>query len=245
MQVYSVAIIQVNDAAHIHVNCNAATHVSAAQRCSQEARISVAPEELDNVSTIFLVFLTLEVAMSDGPHRSLRMPRGWKKLAKRADNKAYAPEEVRDALPEALEHDWRAEVPDSVCKRVRDILGDKQSSLFGDQRADRLEALRGEAAGYALGNALLDYAIEAAARGRCGDEALRGRGRQGIDGSRRARRPPGRRTLLPRVHAPPCRPCPRTNRNRGNAVGYRRHCRAARRHRQERTLAAGQADEPR
>ena len=110
--------------------------------------------------------------MSDGPYRSLKMPRGWKKLAERADNKAYAPEEVRDALPEALEHDWRAEVPDSVCRRVRDILGDNQSSLFGDQRAERLEALRRETAGYALGNALLDYAIEAAARGRCGDEAL-------------------------------------------------------------------------
>lgn len=111
--------------------------------------------------------------MSDGPHRSLKMPRGWKKLAERADNKAYAPEEVRDALPEALEHDWRAEVPDSVCSRVRDILGDSQSSLFGDQRAEWLEALRGETAGYALGNALLDYAIHAAVRGRCGDEALR------------------------------------------------------------------------
>ena len=111
--------------------------------------------------------------MSDGPHRSLNMPRGWKRLAERADNKAYAPEEVCDALPEALEHDWYAEVPDSVCRRVRDIFGDSQSSLFGDQRAERLEALRGETAGYALGNALLDYAIEAAARERCGDEALR------------------------------------------------------------------------
>lgn len=111
--------------------------------------------------------------MSDGPHRSLKMPRGWKKLAERADNKAYAPEEVRDALPEALEQDWRAEVPDSICRRVRDILGDNQSSLFGDQRAERLEALRGETAGYALGNALLDYAMEAAARGHGGDGALR------------------------------------------------------------------------
>ena len=53
--------------------------------------------------------------MSDGPYRSLKMPRGWKKLAERADKKAYAPEEVRDALPDALEQDWRAEVPDGVC----------------------------------------------------------------------------------------------------------------------------------
>ena len=183
--------------------------------------------------------------MSDGPHRSLNMPRGWKRLAERADNRAYAPEEVRDALPEALEHDWHAEVPDSVCRLVRDILGDSQSSLFGDQRAERLEALRGETAGYALGNTFLDYAIHVAARGTMRRRSVAGSGWQGIDGSRRARRPSGRRTLLPRVHTPPCRSCPRTNPNRGNAVGYRRHRRAARRHRQERTLAAGQTDGPR
>lgn len=111
--------------------------------------------------------------MSDGPHRSLRMSRGWKKLAERADNKAYAPEEVRDALPDALEQDWRSEVPNSVLRHVHDILGDNQSSLFGEQRAERLEALRREAAGYALGSALIDHAIDAAMRGRSGDEALR------------------------------------------------------------------------
>lgn len=111
--------------------------------------------------------------MSDGPHRSLNMTRGWKRLAERADNRAYAPEEVRDALPEALEQDWRAEVPDSFCRRVRDILSDSQSSLFGDQRTGQLEALRTETAGYPLGNTLLDYAIETAARGKIGDKALR------------------------------------------------------------------------
>lgn len=110
--------------------------------------------------------------MSDGPHRSLSMPRGWMKLAKRADNKAFAPDEVCDALPDALTQDWRAEVPDSVRRRVREILGDGQSSLFGDQRIGQLESLRGETAGYNLGNAFLDYASEAAARGRHGDKAV-------------------------------------------------------------------------
>ena len=111
--------------------------------------------------------------MSDGPHKSLNMPPGWKKLAERADNRAYAPEEVRDALPAALGQDWRAEVPDSLCRQVREILGDSQSSLLGDHRAERLEALRRKTAGYALGNTFLDYAIQAVKRGRAGDEALR------------------------------------------------------------------------
>ena len=93
--------------------------------------------------------------MSDGPHRSLNMPHGWKKLAERADNRAFAPEEVRDTLPAALAQDWRAEVPSSLCGLVRDILSDSQRSLFGDDRAERIEALRRKTAGYALGNTFL------------------------------------------------------------------------------------------
>ena len=109
--------------------------------------------------------------MSDGPHKSLNMPSGWRKLAERADNQAYAPEEVSDALPDALKQDWRAEVPDSVTNQVRDIL-DSQSSLFGDERAERLEALRGGIAGYNLANTFLDYAIQETVRGHSGPEAL-------------------------------------------------------------------------
>ena len=110
--------------------------------------------------------------MSDGPHRSLKMPRGWKKLAERADNKAYAPEEVRDALPAALEEDWHAEVPKSLCRGVRRILGDSQISLFAEERSERLENLRRETAGHNFGNVLLDCAILAAQRGGSGDAAL-------------------------------------------------------------------------
>ena len=109
--------------------------------------------------------------MSDGPHRSLKMPRGWKKLAERADREACEPEEVRDALLEALEEDWRKEVPISICRRVRDILGDSRSSLLGDRRGERFEAVREETAGYTLGSTVVDFAIHAAARGRYGDEA--------------------------------------------------------------------------
>ena len=111
--------------------------------------------------------------MSDGPHRSLNMPSGWKKLAERADNKAYAPEEVRDALPQALEQDWCAEVSDSTISQIRSILGDRQDSLFSDHQARRLEALRRETVGHNLTNTLLDYAIQATDRGLSGTEALK------------------------------------------------------------------------
>ena len=110
--------------------------------------------------------------MSDGPHRSLNMRPGWKQFAERADKKAYAPEEVCDAIPKALEQDWRAEVPESLTRQIRAIMGDTQSSLFGDQRIEKLEALRSGIAGYPLGGVVLDCAIRAAANGKTGDEAV-------------------------------------------------------------------------
>lgn len=110
--------------------------------------------------------------MSDGPHRSLNMRRGWKQFAERADKKAYAPEEVCDAIPKALEQDWRAEVPDSLPRQIRAIMGDMQNSLFGDQRIAKLEALRSGIAGHPLGGVFLDCAIQAAANGKIGDEAV-------------------------------------------------------------------------
>ena len=110
--------------------------------------------------------------MSDGPHKSLNMRRGWKQFAERADKKAYAPEEVCDAIPKALEQDWRAEVPDRLSRQIRTIMGDRQSSLFGDQRIEKLEALRSGISGHPLGGVLLDCAIQTAANGKTGDEAV-------------------------------------------------------------------------
>ena len=57
--------------------------------------------------------------MSDGPHRSLPMSRGWKQLARRAANKAFSPVEVCDALPAALHQDWRTEVPKRLCRLIQ------------------------------------------------------------------------------------------------------------------------------
>ena len=80
--------------------------------------------------------------MSDGPHRSLNMRRGWKRFAERADKEAFAPEEVCDAIPAALEQDWRAEVSPNLTRQILVILQDNQNSLFGDQRIEKLEVLR-------------------------------------------------------------------------------------------------------
>jgi hypothetical protein len=48
--------------------------------------------------------------MSDGPHRSLPMRLGWKRVAECGDNRAFVSEEVSEAIVPALEQDCHAEM---------------------------------------------------------------------------------------------------------------------------------------
>ena len=111
--------------------------------------------------------------MSDGPHRSLDMRRGWKQLSERADNKAFAPEEVQKALPQALEQDWHAEIPQSLCRQMRTILKDPQGSFFPDQKVEQLDALRDSTVVHPFSSVFLDCAIHEVTKGLTGEEALK------------------------------------------------------------------------
>jgi hypothetical protein len=99
--------------------------------------------------------------MSDGPHRSLNMRRGWKKVAEFADNRTFDPAQVSDTVIAAFNDDWRAEVSPEVAGGVRDILGGQEDSLFRDQKVMQLEALRRVTAGHGLGQVLIDCALRA------------------------------------------------------------------------------------
>lgn len=109
--------------------------------------------------------------MSDGPYKSLKMRRGWKEFANCADKNAFAPEEISDALFWALEQDCRAEIPASLVREIRTIIQDNQQSFSGDERLQKLEALKSDAVGYPLANVLLDCFVQAAASGKA-DEAV-------------------------------------------------------------------------
>lgn len=109
--------------------------------------------------------------MSDGPHRSLKMRPGWKKVAEFADNRAFAKEEVSSAAVSALGDDWRSEVPDSVVECVREVLGGQQDSLFRDQKMMQLEAGRRISAGHGLGQVVIDCAVHRVASGATGADA--------------------------------------------------------------------------
>ena len=97
----------------------------------------------------------------------------WKQLAERADNSAFAPGEVADALHTALESDWRKEVPASVLEKIWSILRTPIWPPFRDNLTVRLESLKEDTAGYPLGSTFLDFAIRAVAKGSAGIGALR------------------------------------------------------------------------
>lgn len=106
--------------------------------------------------------------MSDGPHKSLPMRNHWKRLAERADNAAYSAFQVSEALPAALQEEFR-EAPLELLKKALGV--DGQGTLFTLQDPQELDALRRECPGSAAGNTLIDCAIEAVASGLSGEAA--------------------------------------------------------------------------
>lgn len=110
--------------------------------------------------------------MSDGPHRSLPMRRGWRRVAECGDNQAFAPDEVSEAIIPALEQDCRAEMPEQLLDSVWRIFCGREPSLFAVQIGPELEALR-QTSGSGIGRVILEHAILVAERGRTGIDGLR------------------------------------------------------------------------
>jgi hypothetical protein len=99
------------------------------------------------------------------------MRRGWKQLAERADNRAFAPDEISDAVIPALAQDWCAAVPDALAGRIRDILGGPQDSLFWEEKIAQLKTLRTAMTGRGFGDLLIEHAIQTVSEGKSGPDA--------------------------------------------------------------------------
>jgi hypothetical protein len=112
--------------------------------------------------------------MSDGPHKSLNMKPGWKKVAERADLAAFEPEQVSEKLMSALQDDWAEEGCDELVRGIKEIIGDtRQASLLDDNKAEELESARRElSAGHGLKQLVLDSVIQAIETGGDGNDAL-------------------------------------------------------------------------
>ena len=112
--------------------------------------------------------------MSDGPHKSLPMTRGWRKVAERADKRAYSLDEIAEAMGPALEGDFRNDVPSLLISALQRVFADnRQLALFeAESTIDRIETLRPQVAGRPLGSTLLDCAADVAAHGLKGEAAV-------------------------------------------------------------------------
>ena len=111
--------------------------------------------------------------MSDGPYRTLPMPKPWKTLAKFADLAGFSAENVREAVCPALGADWHAGVPVGLVQQLRAVLdGGTTGMLFPEQREQDLATLRGKAASPMAG-LLIDCVGQALADGLNGAAALR------------------------------------------------------------------------
>lgn len=108
--------------------------------------------------------------MSDGPHRSLPLRKGWKNFAEFAAKNAYAPLDVEQALYTALAQDWRKDIGGQTLLKLREILNDP--SLFAVFKSEQLNALRQEVSGFNLGTSLIDCVGYALSEGFSGDAAL-------------------------------------------------------------------------
>ncbi len=108
--------------------------------------------------------------MSDGPHRSLPMSRGWRKVAEYAGNETFASNDVRDALVTAIEQDWRKNISPGLIGSMQDVLGG--ATLFSEDRIQTLEDLRQSVAGCAMGHVLIDHMVYAVSEGKSGETAL-------------------------------------------------------------------------
>lgn len=112
--------------------------------------------------------------MSDGPYRSLPMRYACKRLAKRAQQSAFDPQHVAEAVCPALEAHWAAEVSKELASHLRAMCENRQPSFLDDDQRAALAAARRLTAGQGtLGAVLVDCVEQALSEGKFGETALR------------------------------------------------------------------------
>lgn len=114
--------------------------------------------------------------MSDGPHKSLNMTAGWKKLAERADQTAFEVEQVAEKVLPALEEGWHEDGCGDLIRNIRTLLGDiRHTSFLANNKAAELEAARRDlSAGRGLRRLVVDHVIQALAKGQGADAPNQG-----------------------------------------------------------------------
>lgn len=109
--------------------------------------------------------------MSDGPHRSLPMSTGWKKVAKRAANSNFDRSEVAEAMAAQLIRDFRGQIPERTFALLKKEFREREGDLFPYERAQRHEIARA-LEGSSLGLLLLDCVEQGLNAGHVGQQGL-------------------------------------------------------------------------
>lgn len=111
--------------------------------------------------------------MSDGPHRSLPLPKLWKELAKRADQQTYGLEQVAEAAASALAGDLKNEVKWALLDALKSIFTGRDNSLQSPEIAlQELEGAKKLAAGSVFGMNAVAFSIELINDGNFGLDAF-------------------------------------------------------------------------
>lgn len=92
--------------------------------------------------------------MSDGPHFSLDLRKGWKKTAEVCDNAASTPEERTNAISDALAADCQHELIADAIKQAQKDLTSDQGTLFAETD---MQDIRENFAGYELVERFADF----------------------------------------------------------------------------------------
>ena len=111
--------------------------------------------------------------MSDGPHRSLKMRKHWRELAKRGDQHAYDDEQVLEAAANALNIDFKNEIKWQLIDALKSVFTGKNNSLGLPEIAlEELRLAKSLAAGSVFGMSAVEWSIELIREGRFGLEAF-------------------------------------------------------------------------
>jgi hypothetical protein len=93
--------------------------------------------------------------MSDGPHRSLPMNKGWRTAAQQAEGSGFEPACVADQLFQGIANDFKSEVPVVVNELLQSLLKDGRQFLLGHVLDGHFTNAKDRAAGHSLAAQIL------------------------------------------------------------------------------------------
>ncbi|MBK8454349.1 MAG: hypothetical protein WAQ53_12545 [Thiofilum sp.] len=115
--------------------------------------------------------------MSDGPYKSLKSQRWWKKFAKVLEMDVSSSTEIKQTLEQAIRQDFKNEIPPNLIKDFKSLFkipSNHQINMFSDKKSEfiLLEKLQINYSGYPLVETAIGFAQQALAENKVGDEAI-------------------------------------------------------------------------